>query len=325
MSKATFRTLAVFATILMTSGAHAATLYNKDGLKYDIKGDIQIQLRKDPGTDMQTDVEYDDLEIKNKITYELENNMTAFAGLDFGFKNAADKSDSGKGPHLEEAFVGLGYGAYSVSVGKTTSAGDEFGIEMAYEEMIEDTFKSSGAQDGDDIIKFEGEFSGVTVIAAHEFAGKSKEGSAQNGRFSDIFISTNFAGLELGAAYQSYEEFARYNSTTGKPEFEDAVTIYGVSAAYNAKVIKIAADYSVAKDDRTILNVAASAPITKATQIAAGYVEEDFDAAGKKSVTGWYANVTHKLQKNVCVFAEVEDTDQKDVDMGYLAGMRVKF
>lgn len=326
MKMATSRTLAVLlASIMMAASAHAATIYNKDGLKYEVKGDIQIQLRQDPGADMQNDVEYDDLELKNKISYALENDMTVFAGLDFGFKNAADKSDAGKGPHLEEAYVGLGFGDISVSMGKTTSAGDEFGIEMAYEEMIEDTFKSSGAQDGDDLLKIEGKFGDVTVVAAHEFAGKSKEGSAQNGKFSDIFIETKIAGLELGAAYQSYEAYSGTNNSKGQPVLEDAVAIYGISAAYDAKVVKVAADYSVAEDDRTIMNVAASAPVSENTKIAVGYVSEDYDAAGADDITGWYANVTHKLQKNVSVFAEVEDTDKKDVDMGYLAGMQVKF
>ena len=48
---------------------------------------------------------------------------------------------------------------------------------------------------------------------------------------------------------------------------------------------------------------------------------------GSDDVTGWYANVTYKFptQKNVSVFAEVADTDKDNADMGFLAGMRVKF
>jgi hypothetical protein len=44
-------------------------------------------------------------------------------------------------------------------------------------------------------------------------------------------------------------------------------------------------------------------------------------------VTEWYANVTYKFpsQKNVSVFAEIADTDEDDIEIGYLAGMRLKF
>lgn len=324
MNKATSRTLAVLlASIMMATTAQAATLYNKDGLKYDIKGDLQIQLRQDPGADMQPDVEYDDLEVKNKVTYQIDENLTAFTGLDFAFNKAAD--DSTKNPNLEEAYVGLGYGDYRVSLGKTTNASDSFGIEMSIEEMIEDAFNKAGVEESDDLIKFEGKIGNVKVIAAHEFAGKSKEmSSTLGGRYTDIFVGTTIAGVELGAAYQNYEAY-RGLSTKGQPTFEDAVNIYGISAAYDAKVVKIAADYSVAEDNQTITNIAASLPVGESVKVAAGYVSQDFDDSAVEDITGWYANITRNLNKNVNVFAEIQDTDAKDIDMGYLAGMQVKF
>lgn len=61
------------------------------------------------------------------------------------------------------------------------------------------------------------------------------------------------------------------------------------------------------------------------TGVAIGMQNQELD--GSDDVTGWYANVTYKFptQKNVSVFAEVADTDKDNADMGFLAGMRVKF
>jgi hypothetical protein len=57
---------------------------------------------------------------------------------------------------------------------------------------------------------------------------------------------------------------------------------------------------------------------------------KDSDENGFKDITEWYANVTYKFPqaKNVSVFAEVANSDLeengKEVDMGMLAGLRVK-
>ncbi len=326
MNQATFRTLAALTvSFLLATAAQAASLYSKDGLTYDLKGDFQIQLRQDPGQDMQPDVEYDDLELKNKITYQLDENMSAFAGLDYGFKKAADKPDTGGNPHIEEAYVGLGYGDCSLSLGRTSNASDGFGVEMSIEEMIEDAFNKAGKEDGDDLVKFVGKFDNIKVVASHEFAGKSKDMSSKSyGKYSDILVKAKVAGLELGAAYQKYQAYKGLN-TKGQPTFNEAVDIWGVSAAYDAKVVKLAADYSVAEDNQAIINVAASVPVGKQVKVAAGYVSQDFDDATKDDVVGWYANVARKLNKKVNIFAEVQDSDAKNVEIGYLAGMQVKF
>ena len=58
-----------------------------------------------------------------------------------------------------------------------------------------------------------------------------------------------------------------------------------------------------------------------------GNKEED----NADDITEWYANVTYKFPaaKNVSVFAEIAQSDEEqgteDADMGFLAGMRVKF
>ncbi|MCF6280751.1 MAG: porin [Candidatus Polarisedimenticolaceae bacterium] len=90
---------------------------------------------------------------------------------------------------------------------------------------------------------------------------------------------------------------------------------------------KVLADYSDIEDVSKQYNVAVVVPVAKSTKVALGLNTLDPDASGADTVQEWYANVTYKFpaQKNVSLFAEIGDTDEDDVDMGYLAGLRIKF
>jgi hypothetical protein len=79
--------------------------------------------------------------------------------------------------------------------------------------------------------------------------------------------------------------------------------------------------------EQTLLNVVTTFDVASTTGVALGMRNYDEDVTGFEDVTEWYANVTYKFPaaKNVRLFAEIADTDADDADMGYLAGMRVKF
>lgn len=300
------------AILAATAGtANAATIYEGNGLTYKLKGDWQIQLRQDVGDDQNLDVEFDDLELKNSIVYDLNNGMKAFGQVDFGFKDAAeDKKDGSK---LEEAYVGLDFGNVAVSVGKRDFATDEFGVDAQYEDTLsEDGFDAQGT-DGDDLIRVDANLNGLTLIASYELDAEGE--SSENGESLDLFVATEMAGLELSAAYQNMK--ANTNA--------DSVDTWGVAAAYDAGIATIAADFSTVDDVQDQYNLVGALPVNKSTKVVLGMT--NVDPENGDDVTEWYANVTYKFptQKNVSAFAEIADTDADNVDMGYLAGLRIKF
>ncbi len=304
------------AIAAITAGtANAATVYEGNGLTYKVNGDLQVQLRKDVGNDQNLDVEFDDLELKNSVAYDLGNDLKAFAQLDFGFKDAAEDKQSGS--KLEEAYIGLKYGATSVAVGKMDFASDWFGVEKAYElKSDEDQFDAQGT-DGDDVIRVTAELESLTLVTSYEIDAEGEDSAS--GEYFDLYVGTEIADLELAAAYQS-------KKATPASASEDT---WGVSAAYDAGIVKLAADYSSSDlntHDVDLYNLAAAFPIASTTSVAIGMVNTD-DESKSKDVTEWYANVTYKFptQKNVSLFAEIADTDANNIDLGYLAGMRIKF
>lgn len=335
--------LAVAVSSVAAGSANAATVYEKDGFTYKLNGDFQVQMRQAIGVDERAEVEYDDLELKNYVSYDLGNGLTGFGRVDFGFKKAAE--DDQRGSNLEESYVGLKYGVASFSFGKQNFASYEFGIEEAYEvkTIDEDRFDGTGT-DGDDTVRLDVELDNVYIAASHEM--KSSDGQDDgkggtidgiDGEYYDLFVGTDIAGLELAAAYQQYRPVT--DAVNG-----DSVGTYGVSAAYDFGFMSLAADYSVSdwtkdddqnvswtEEDMTQYNVAAVFGVASTTDVAVGVGNKDSDVDGYKDVTEWYANVTYKFPeaKNVRVFAEVADSDlkksNKEVDMGMLAGLRVKF
>lgn len=309
--------LAAAIAAVTANTATAATVYDDKGLTFKIKGDWQVQLRDNASDSKDTEVEFDDLEIKNSVVYDLGNGLKAFGQLDFGFKDAAeDKQDGDK---LEEAYVGLAAHGVKVSVGKQNLAGDEFGIEGAYETALEEDMFDAIATDGDDVIKVEADFDVATVIVSHELEAEGE--NSENGEATDFFVTAGFDAVTVAAAYQTY---------TATPGSADIDT-WGVSAEFDAGFATFGADYSESEQDGvnvdvSVTNLVAAFKASKTTKIKVGFVNYEEDVAGGDDLDTWYANVTYKFpaQKNVSLFAEVSDTDGED-DTDVLAGMRIKF
>lgn len=304
--------LLAVAVSAAASSASAITVYEGKGFTYKLNGDLQVQLRKEIGDDEHADVEFDDLELKNYVSYDLGHDMKAFGRVDFGFKDAAeDKQDGSK---LEEAYLGLAFGNTSVSFGKQNFASDEFGVEEAYElkTVSEDRFDGMETS-GDDTIRLDVELENIYLVASYEMDAEGE--SSENGEYFDLFASADIGDLTLAAAYQNATE------SIG----DDDLDTWGVSASYDAGFATFAADYSSTDDIADLYNVVATFSVAPTTKMAIGMVNEDFEAG--EDITEWYANVTYKFpsQKNVSLFAEIADSDEDDASMGYLAGMRVKF
>ena len=316
--------LAVTMSSVVAGSASAATVYGKDGFAYKLNGDFQVQMRQAIGNDERAEVEYDDLELKNYVSYDLGNDLTAFGRLDFGFKKAAE--DNERGSNLEEAYVGLKYNVVSFSFGKQNFASDKFGIEEAYEiKTIDgDRFDDTGT-DGDDTLRVDVELDNVYIAASHEMDARD-DNDGIDGEYFDVFVATDIADLTLAAAYQ-------VNNPAGSA---DSLDTYGVSASYDFGFMNLAADYSVTDDNNTDFetkqyNIAAVFGVASTTDVAVGMGNKDSDENGFEDITEWYANVTYKFPqaKNVSVLVEVADSDLEkngqEVDMGVLAGLRVKF
>ncbi len=166
---------------------------------------------------------------------------------------------------------------------------------------------------GNDVIRVDVEMENFTLVASTEIEATSETDGTN--KSIDVFASTAFANLEIGAAYQNLQMAGETDETS----------TWGVSLSYDAGFAKFAADYSDTDNTAKFYNIAVSVPVAKTTKVAVGMLNKEPEIGS--DATEWYANVTYTFanQKNVSIFAEINDTDETNVDMGYLAGLRVKF
>lgn len=314
--------LASAIAALAANSATAATIYEDKGLTFKMKGDWQIQLRDDHKKANDVDVEFDDLEIKNTVIYDLGNDMKAFGQLDFGFKDAAEDKQSGS--DLEEAYLGLQIHNVKVKVGKQNLAGDEFGVEGAYETTLEEDQFDAVSSSGDDVIRVEADFEAANIVFSHELEADNND--SDNGESTDLFVGGDFGPVAVGAAYQTHTKTSN-----------EEIDTWGLSAEFDAGFATIGADYSssdsnTAGNDQDVTNLVATFKASKTTKFAVGYVNLDAEAANGDADT-FYANVSYKFpsQKNVKLFAEVSSTDYDNAatdattEIDVLAGMQIKF
>ncbi|PWQ92808.1 porin [Leucothrix pacifica] len=291
------------AGLTASSVATAANVYEKDDLTLSVEGDYQVQIYQAIGDDADHDVDYDDLELKFGAKYNLGNGMTAFGQLDLDWNGQGDGLSEDGDEIIDEAYVGLSKGAFTTSLGRQYWGSDNFGVEKAYEMNGGTAFGTTG---GNDTLKlgYEGARFGATL--SHEFQDSGDEEA------TDLMLTTKFGPAEVGIAYQTLQAQA------GAERLETS----GIMASFDVGPTNVGFDYST-NDDADYTNAAVSFPIRGKTTGAVGATLIDED--GQDDVTQWYLNATHKLHSNVNLFAEIGDNDVDNTDLGYLAGMQVKF
>ncbi len=325
--------LAVAFGLIATSGAaNAATIFKQGGLTYKVDGDIQIQLRRDNDEDNNTEIDIDDSELKNKITYDLGSGYKAFAEAHFDI----GKDEDGE-VEAEETFVGFKNKVFKISFGRQDYVTDDFATERAIEEPFaesafeedsatgaNDRFDNDGAVDGEDVISASIRAGAFDIHFSQDLGGEDEDDFSS----SDLYVTAKVNKyFQVGVAAQVLEEEGGLESDT-----------YGVNFEAKLGPVSLAGDYSekdiddVDNLDIEVLNLSAGFKVAKNTKAIIGYTNIDNDSLGDVDV--YYANVTYKFPKakNVSVFAEIQGiSDNTNIDdfsedqTGFLAGMRIKF
>lgn len=302
--------------IAASSSLNAATIYEKDGFKFKVDGDIQIQLRKRTGSGEETHVDIDDSELKNKFSYDLGNDLTGFAEAHFD----AGKDLNGN-VESEETFVGIKSKKFKFQIGRMDYVTNDFATERGIEEPTNETAFEAGNVDGTDVVLIEADTGIITFALSHDLGDSSRNTALSS---TDIYISGKVSSnFELGAAFQSLKETAS----------SEATRTSGINAKLDIGKISVAADYSSRDDkhsdtdlaDLKVTNLSVAFPIAATTKTTLGITSQSNKS--DSAADSWYANVVYKFPKakKVSVFGEFQKTNASDSNLGFVAGMRVKF
>ncbi len=305
-----FAIATIIVVLALGLTANAATVYEENGTRLDLNGDLQIQLRQDIGDDEDLYVDYDDLTVKFSGKQDLDYGWTALGYLEMDWKK--DVKGDGTDKPVDEAYVGVDFGPVMISGGlRDWGSNDYFEVEEAYE------FDGGAAfpEDiGTDTLRADASLGFINAVLSHELEVDDDESA------TDVYVYTDFKGIEAGLLYQTYKDNAD----------ADSVETLGARIAYDFDFVYLGADYSTLDsgdnlnyEDVDHVNLVAVVPILDNTECAFGYGLESPDEGD--DINSWYANITHKLSGNVSVLAEIGDTDEDDTDPGYVAGLRFKF
>ena len=302
-------TSAVVSVVASTS-VSAVTLADKDGFKYDFEGDFQVHLQKDNGTNQHFHINFEDIQLDNKIEYQLDDNLTALGRIKFDFKNSANNTP-GKASDVDEAYIGFNYKNITASIGRQRYATFIFGVAEDYAMSSQDD--AFGFAKGDDVIALNLVFDRINIGVTTELRAEN-EASAGN-QSHDLLVSYTTGTLRLTAAYQQRETSLH----------DDKREAYGVSASYNAGFATFAVDYSNAEDDLKVYNLVTSFDVTEQTRLAIGMVNNQPES--EEETNEWYTNLTHTFKKfeQVQVFTELSNSDVSESEMGILIGSRLRF
>ncbi|PJC87659.1 hypothetical protein CSW98_00590 [Vibrio sp. HA2012] len=334
------KTLIALSVLVAAGSVNAATtVYENDGVKVGVHGEIAIHYEQAEGTDKDAAIIIDDADFGFDAESAINEDMAVIASIDVkGGEDAADNETF----TYDDVWVGVKTGAVTAKVGKQVTLIDDFGLsnDQAFglktaEDLAEDAFTAKETEvvrvNYDSGEMFYGAFdvvlksNGTDEQTSAAAAAAADEDATQY----DLMAGVRFGDADIALTYSDSNEIAG-DDTDG--------TFIGVKGAYTLGDVVLSAVYTNADvEDLDITSYGANIQYTMDKfGFNFGMVNSDLNdeaeayavANGKaynEDYSEYYANVTYAVAKNATVFFEVQDSDVEDMDMGYAAGLKVKF
>lgn len=301
--KKTIVALAV-AAVAATS-ANAATVYNQDGTKVDVKGSVRILLQKE--TDKRTDLVDNGSRLEFGVSHDLGNGLSA---LGYARLNLTDEQFSDKKVALSKAYAGFGFdGVGQLTFGRQATNGDDLGVANY-------TYALGGVNkvvaEGDKVARFtSADFGGFKFGVDYVFSSNAKK-EAVNDR---AVVLSAFYDRKFGDVGVKFEA----GLSNKKQDKKDSVKAYTVATEFSYGPVALGVDYSQTKLEKaksTALLVGAKYQVTDMVKVYGNY-EIQKQKAGSETVlkTREIAlGVGYQLHKNVETFFEGAKYQFKDAD-----------
>ena len=303
----TLSSAALALGLAMSANSHAYTLVPGDnGLSIELKGDYEVQLRQRKANDRNLDLEYDDLEIKVHAAQKFGNGIKIFGAVETDFKKEGDGDANST---LDQAWMGIDFGALTVGFGKTDYATDNFSVEADYEMGPGDGFDQF-KDAGDDLIFGNFKAGDFTLYYSTDIA-EGNDGEVKDESSVDLVARYKVAGFDLAVGYQDFKE-------DGESESIDTI-----GARVKTKLGGLGLGLAFTTND-TSDQIDASLKYKLGGKLSGASGVSQVSPEGEDDITYWYTNIGQSFGK-AKVFAEIGGDNRDETDIGYLVGMRIRF
>ncbi|OOF32374.1 porin [Salinivibrio proteolyticus] len=332
--KKTILAMAVPALLAAGSASASINLYDADGVKVDLSGAAEVQYFQDVGNDKDGMWRLDDGDLAVNTEVAVSPEMSVLAGMSFEFESEEALTENPTNGNVEnkELFVGFKSDSFGqITFGRQYLISDDIGITKDYE-LSKVSFGVEETSHGDQVAKYiydNGTLYGG--VSTYQKSDGEDDGTAELSvvdarlgyRVADFdvrgyYYKADDGSVKIGNAttatavdvtgYQFEVEYAGIENVSLAASYGNvqADAIGGANDVINTDAFSLAADYTMGN-----------------TTFAAGWDRQDPEKGD--NVNGYYANVTYALHSNAKVYAEIGDTNADNADLGYVAGMEVKF
>jgi predicted porin len=304
------KTLIALSVLVAAGSVNAATVYDNDGVAVDLYGDFAVHYEQaQGGNEQEAQIVVDDADFGFNFESAINDEMAIIANMDV----------TGEGDlKLDDLTVGLKAAGTTVKVGKQVNLVDEIGIsnDFAFGLGTAETMVAL-ADAGDQVIN-------VQYDSGEDFyAGMSSTTTADS---NDATVDGSQFALKAGIRFGDADVVAYYADGDAKEDNNDASAL-ALKGSYALGDVTLSALYVTAEEDTDgdVDSIGANVEYTMdKVGFNLGMVDHSADAAANE-YSEYYANVSYAVAKNATAFFEVQDSDVTGSDMGYAAGLTVKF
>lgn len=342
--------LALAVPALLAAGVtNAATVYNNDGTKIDLKG--SIRLLAEDGARRDAELNDGGSRIGLGINHDLGNGLSGLAYIEMGYETQ-NSEDSDETPFTNrQAYAGLSLdGVGTLTAGRITAPFDDVALsDYTYEYGgVMDFGKMKNSADVGPFGRkntFLARVSNSVKVETAEFNGFKAAGSytmKTGDNYSDVdnaytlaaFYTSDFGltfnvGYGHGKSNGGVEITPAYVDKDGNPVREDSTShnavdadIWGFGTQYAIGDFAIALDYGQARLDwntvgeskskANLLGIGVKYQIIEQTQVYAGFYSRDYtDYQNWDRQNRYVIGTDYKFSKNVLTFLEYKHDDNK--------------
>ncbi|WP_302982045.1 porin [Plesiomonas shigelloides] len=331
--------LALAVPALLAAGVtNAATVYNNDGTKIDLKG--SIRLLAEDGARRDADLSDDSSRIGLGINHDLGNGLSGLGYIEMGYDTQMPETNSKSTIKNRLAYAGLSLdGVGTLTAGRITAPFDDvavsdytwtYGGVMDFGKMQNNADRGPFGQKNtflartSNSVKVESaEFNGFKAAGSYTMQTGDNTSDVKNAYTLAAFYTSDF-GLTFNAGYghgKSVGQEASLNTAAINAVDAD---IWGIGAQYQIADFSIGLDYGQAKLDwntagesnskADLLGVGVKYQIIEQTKVYAGYYGRDYsDYKNWDRHDLYVVGTDYAFSKNVVTFLEYAHDDYKYV------------
>ena len=302
----------IVAAILaaVTGTASAATLHEAEGVKVDVKGAVNIHLKKAAVANSKTDVDLDDGALKFNATYDLPNNVKALAYYQLDMEG---EGTVGTG----DIYAGLESSLGTVKVGRLATLFDDVGAEKSYEFSNVSVGELVFPVSGSDVIKYQHTINNIKFGLATELSTSEDDASHFDGMvgYSQGVFSVDVFAI---AGSKGDVDFAG-QAIQGSVKVGDLDFSTGYSQRKNEE--------GRVKSGYTTLEFAVGYTVDQISYVGGYSKSIGKNALSDDTKSSIYTGASYKLTNNVSLMAEVaiETANKGDSEVGFETGVNLSF